>query len=157
MSLELFIPLRKRYRKFDCCFLHPERINVFQAVPFHCSPIPNLKEKHLAQWKLSQHRAATSTGERRLPLDVQITERRLFKKDTVATRHRHSHALAGDEEPQSAGTKGKEKHTPLVPNSLCVWPEQPLLIIFLRGNPLNTLPFKSKAGDACGGSPGDAL
>lgn len=63
------------------------------------------------------------------PLGSADHREETIKKDTVATRHRHSHALAGGEEPQSAGTKGKEKHTPLVPNSLCVWPEQPLPII----------------------------
>lgn len=72
-------------------------------------------------------------------------------------RQRHSRAFAGNEEPQSARTKGKEKHAPLVPDPLCVRPEQPLLVIFLRGNPLNVLPpSKPKAGDAGGGSPGGA-
>lgn len=100
------------------------RINVFRAAPFHCSSIPSWRRsiwhngnchntslqlllvREGSPWMCRSQRADSLKGHRGYKAQAQPCS-------------------SGHEEPQTAGTKGKEEHTPLVPNSLCVWPEQP--------------------------------
>lgn len=117
---------------------------------------PRLKEKHLAQWKLSQHRLQLRLVSEGFPSTSRSQTGDCLKgccgyaaAAQPCCCRRWGASICGNQ-------RQRETHSPGAKPIMCE-ARATFAYYFWRGNPLNTLPPPNpRLGDACGGSPGDA-